>query len=97
MAGTRYRVASFSTMDMKAPRHAMRIGIDLGGTKVAATLLDVDGAERARYRADTPRDYDGTLAGLAAAVADLERQAGVTGAREVIGARSPRRCRGSCR
>lgn len=72
-------------MDMKASRHAMRIGIDLGGTKVAATLLDADGAERACHRADTPRDYDGTLAGLAAAVAGLERQAGVTGASVGIG------------
>jgi len=68
-----------------ANRHVMRIGIDLGGTKVAATLLDADGTERSRHRADTPRDYDGTLAGLAAAVADLERQAGVTGASVGVG------------
>ncbi|WP_448206679.1 ROK family protein [Azospirillum sp. sgz302134] len=55
----------------------MRIGIDLGGTKIAATLLDAEGNERARHRADTPRDYDGTLAALAGAVAEVERQAGV--------------------
>lgn len=54
----------------------MRIGIDLGGTKIAAALLDAGGLERARVRADTPRDYDGTLAALAEAVAALERDAG---------------------
>ncbi|MBP2311105.1 ROK family protein [Azospirillum soli] len=58
----------------------MRIGIDLGGTKIAATLLDQGGGERARHRADTPRDYDGTLRALADTVATLERQAGVAGA-----------------
>ena len=57
----------------------MRIGIDLGGTKIAATLLDPDGTERARHRADTPRGYAETLAALAAAVAALEEQAGGRG------------------
>ncbi|AWK86566.1 ROK family protein [Azospirillum thermophilum] len=53
----------------------MRIGIDLGGTKIAAVALDRQG-ERARCRAATPRDYAGTLAALAAAVAELENRAG---------------------
>ncbi|HEY0836399.1 MAG TPA: hypothetical protein VGE72_21000 [Azospirillum sp.] len=42
----------------------MRIGIDLGGTKIAAVALDDGGVERARHRVDTPRGYAGTLAVL---------------------------------
>ncbi|MEC8735298.1 MAG: ROK family protein [Planctomycetota bacterium] len=39
-----------------------RIGIDLGGTKVEAILLDESGAERWRHREPTPQgDYRGTL------------------------------------
>jgi len=58
----------------------MRIGIDLGGTKIEALALDDAGAELARYRVDTPQhDYDGTLAAIAGLVARLEREAGATG------------------
>ena len=40
----------------------MRIGIDLGGTKIEAIILGDDGAELHRMRASTPQgDYDGTL------------------------------------
>ncbi|MGQ9367780.1 ROK family protein [Azospirillum sp. ST 5-10] len=58
----------------------MRIGIDLGGTKIAAVALAAQGTERARGRADTPRDYPGTLAVLSDVVAQLERRAGGSGA-----------------
>lgn len=55
----------------------MRIGIDLGGTKVEAMALDDDGRERARLRLPTPRgDYRGTLAAVAELVADIERRTG---------------------
>jgi fructokinase len=57
----------------------MRIGIDLGGTKIAAVILDRDGAERARCRRPTPRGYEQTLAALAAVVAELESVAGAGG------------------
>jgi fructokinase len=57
----------------------MRIGIDLGGTKIEGVALGVDGAELARRRVATPRDYDGTLAALADIVATLERDAGARG------------------
>ena len=40
----------------------MRIGIDLGGTKIEAIILDENGAERHRIRASTPQgDYDAIL------------------------------------
>eukprot|EP01036_Dinobryon_divergens_P009171 gene9171-12260_t len=34
----------------------MRIGIDLGGTKIEGIVLADDGRERARLRVPTPRD-----------------------------------------
>lgn len=58
----------------------MRIGIDLGGTKIAAVALADDGTERARVRAATPRDYDGTLSALAGAVSELEQAGGIAAA-----------------
>ena len=40
----------------------MRIGVDLGGTKIEAIALDTTGRERLRRRVPTPReDYAGTL------------------------------------
>jgi len=54
----------------------MRIGIDLGGTKIEGILLDRDGGTLARRRIPTPRhDYAGTVAAIAGLVADLERAA----------------------
>jgi fructokinase len=51
----------------------VRIGIDLGGTKIEAIALDADGRERFRRRVPTPRgSYDATLDALAALVADAE-------------------------
>jgi fructokinase len=52
----------------------MRIGIDLGGTKIEGVLLADDGRELARRRVSTPRDdYEGTLSAMASLVAELER------------------------
>jgi fructokinase len=57
----------------------MRIGIDLGGTKIEAIALDDSGAERARERTDTPSgDYEGTIRGIAGLVAALEQRLGST-------------------
>ncbi|HKE86381.1 MAG TPA: ROK family protein [Vicinamibacterales bacterium] len=57
----------------------MRIGIDLGGTKIEGIALDGI-REAARLRVDTPRDdYDATLTAIAQLVADLERRAGARG------------------
>ncbi len=55
----------------------MRIGIDLGGTKIEGMVLDADGSARARRRVAAPRgDYEATIEALTALVADLEREAG---------------------
>jgi fructokinase len=51
----------------------IRIGIDLGGTKIEGVALASDGAELARRRVPTPRgDYDGTLRAIGDLVAWLE-------------------------
>ena len=57
----------------------MRIGIDLGGTKIEGIALDGDGVERARLRVAAPSgDYDATVGTVAALVADLESEAGAS-------------------
>lgn len=53
----------------------MRIGVDIGGTKIFAVILDEKGREQARYRADIPRDYSATIKIISETVAQLESQA----------------------
>ena len=51
----------------------MRIGIDLGGTKIEGIALDADGRERFRHRVATPRgDYGATVEAVASLVAQAE-------------------------
>ena len=51
----------------------MRIGIDLGGTKIEGIALDAEGRERFRRRVPTPRgDYGATIEAVASLVADAE-------------------------
>ncbi|MGE0043386.1 MAG: ROK family protein [Vicinamibacterales bacterium] len=58
----------------------MRIGIDLGGTKIEGVVLDAGGGAVARERVATPRDdYDATIAAIVAMVARLEAAAGARG------------------
>lgn len=58
----------------------MRIGIDLGGTKIEGIALDGDGREVARHRVPTPRDdYPGTLRAVVGVVRRLEQETGATG------------------
>lgn len=65
----------------------MRIGIDLGGTKIEAIALDAAGATLARRRIDTPRDdYPATLRAIAGLVATLETE---TATRGSIGVGTP--------
>lgn len=65
----------------------MRIGIDLGGTKIEALAIDQNGVELLRYRVDTPRhDYPGTVHAMASLVRRLEAE---TGQRGSVGAGIP--------
>jgi fructokinase len=58
----------------------MRIGIDLGGTKIEALALGEDGRERAQRRVATPRgDYQQTLRAMVDLVRALEAELGETG------------------
>ncbi|MDX5333202.1 MAG: ROK family protein [Gammaproteobacteria bacterium] len=58
----------------------MRLGIDLGGTKIEIIALDASGTERLRERVDTPQgDYAATLEAVAGLVARAEQQLGATG------------------
>ncbi|WNJ98101.1 ROK family protein [Thalassospiraceae bacterium LMO-JJ14] len=55
----------------------MRIGIDLGGTKIEAIVLGGDGRERARQRIASPRDdYDATVRAIAGLVEVVAEDAG---------------------
>ena len=55
----------------------LRIGVDLGGTKIEAIALDAAGNEIARHRLPTPRDdYDATLEAVAALVHRIESSTG---------------------
>ena len=53
----------------------MRIGVDLGGTKIEVIALGVDGRQLLRRRAPTPQSgYDDTVRAIAALVLDAERE-----------------------
>lgn len=57
----------------------MRIGIDLGGTKIEGVVLDASGLVAARRRVKTPPgDYDGTVRAIVEVVERLEQETGVT-------------------
>ena len=54
----------------------MHIGIDIGGTKLAAIALDANGRERARLRQPTPTSFDGVIDAVAGVVDRLETEGG---------------------
>jgi fructokinase len=59
---------------------AMRIGVDLGGTKIEGIALDGAGRALARLRVPTPAgDYDATIRGVRDLVLGLEATAGGAG------------------
>ena len=71
----------------------MRIGIDLGGTKIEALALDEAGLEIVRHRVDTPKhDYDGTVGAIKGLVDRIELETGTTG---TVGAGIPGSIRAS--
>jgi fructokinase len=53
----------------------MRIGIDLGGTKIEGVALANTGQELGRLRVPTPRSYEATVTAIAGVVESLERSA----------------------
>ncbi len=58
----------------------MRLGIDLGGTKIEIVALAADSTELLRRRVPTPRDdYPGTLAAIAGMVQQAESELGQRG------------------
>ena len=59
---------------------SLRLGIDLGGTKIEIVALDADGRELLRRRVPTPRDdYRATLGAVAELVEHAERELGARG------------------
>lgn len=57
----------------------MRLGVDVGGTKIEAILLDATGEELARRRRDSPQDdYVATLFSIGSLVEELERDFSTT-------------------
>ncbi len=57
----------------------MRIGVDIGGTKIEVVVLDGDGIELWRRRVPTPQDYLGTLETITGLVRAAEESAGEPG------------------
>jgi fructokinase len=57
----------------------MRIGVDLGGTKIEAIALGGGGDVLARQRVATPPSYDGTLDAIARLVRGIEQEVGERG------------------
>jgi fructokinase len=54
----------------------MRIGIDLGGTKIEGIVIDPEGKELVRKRIPTPRhDYGSTIAQIVSLIKDIASQA----------------------
>ncbi|MBI2359897.1 MAG: ROK family protein [Deltaproteobacteria bacterium] len=59
---------------------SIRIGVDLGGTKIEAVALADDGRVLSRRRVATPRgDYDGTLGAIVGLVERIEAELGEKG------------------
>ena len=64
----------------------MQVGIDLGGTKIEAAVLDDRGAFRFRERYPTPQgDYPGTLENIRALIKRAESELGESCTRVGIG------------
>lgn len=64
----------------------MRIGVDLGGTKIEAIALGARGDELARRRVSTPKEYAETIEAIADLVHEVER---ITGERGTVGVGIP--------
>jgi len=68
------------------PSSSSAIGVDLGGTKIEAIVLDADGRSRWRERVPTPAgDYRATLQTVAALVRRAEAELGLSGCSVGVG------------
>jgi fructokinase len=54
----------------------MRLGVDFGGTKIEAALLDSQGEIRARQRVPNPGDYQAAVRAVAELTARIEQETG---------------------
>jgi len=64
-----------ATRTAKSAKDRIRIGIDLGGTKIEFVALERDGSELHRHRVPTPRgDYDATVRAIKEGVQQIERE-----------------------
>ena len=55
----------------------MKVGVDVGGTKIAVVVLEAEGRERLRRRLEYPtRDYEGALEALAGEILAAEKECG---------------------
>jgi fructokinase len=69
---------------------AVRLGIDLGGSKIEIAAFAPDGTERARRRIATPQgDYAATIAAVAALVAGVESELGLDPGAATVGIGTP--------
>lgn len=67
-------------MDANQPAVNLRIGVDVGGTKIEAVGLNSDGLVRDRRRIPTPTgSYSGTVQAIVNLVRDMERELGEEG------------------
>src|SRR3981081_2244255 len=71
----RMEASSMPTTQIK--QEHIRIGVDLGGTKIEFVALERDGRELHRHRIATPRfDYEGTGRAITEAVTGVEKEMG---------------------
>ena len=80
----------YASTAARTGRDALRIGIDLGGTKTEIVALDADGNERLRRRETTPQgDYEAILDLIARLVRDAESRCGVAAGSARVGVGTP--------
>jgi fructokinase len=72
--GSNWRYTEYHKLMSKS---GLRLGVDLGGTKIEGIVLDAEGIEQCRERIATPQgDYAATLDAVVALVSSLESAAG---------------------
>src|SRR5512137_2050441 len=76
LAAIAYKIAIImSTSSQNSGSNKLRIGVDLGGTKIEFVALESDGRELHRHRVPTPRgDYEGTIRAIQEGVETMEAE-----------------------